>query len=210
MVDVPVGLPSELLRRRPDIRAAERRLAAATADVGVATADLYPKLSLTGAAQLASRSLSNLLESDSLLANGAGRLSLPLLGGGRRATVRLRDAQAEEAMLAYRSDVLGALREVEDALSRLDADRHRADSFAAASLAAQDAADTTEVRYRNGLIAYLDVLQARQTALSARDSQAQAQAQAAQDAIALYKALGGGWDERRQPIEKEPSDGASR
>ena len=204
VLDVPPGLPSELLRRRPDVRAAERRLAAATADIGVATADLYPKFSLTGALQLASRSLSNLLQSDSILANGSGRLSMPLLGrGAARATVRLRQAQAGEAMLAYRADILTALRDVEDALTRLDAERSRVAHLRAAALAAQDAADTDAVRYRNGLVPYLDVLEARQTWLSARDALAQAEAAAAQDEVALYKALGGGWDERRVTIEKE-------
>ncbi len=197
-IDVPPGLPSDLLQRRPDLRAAERRLAAATADIGVATADLYPKFSLTGALQLASRSLSTAIESDSLLANGSGRLSLPLLGSGAsRATVRLREAQRDEALLAWKGAVLTALRDVEDSLTRLDADRQRAARLRAATLAAQDAADTVAVRYRNGLISFLDVLEARQSLFSAQDAQAQAEAAAAQDVVALYKALGGGWDDRR-------------
>lgn len=207
VIEVPAGLPSDLLERRPDIRAAERRLAAATADIGVATADLYPKFNLTGALQLASRSLSSLLESGSIMANGAGRLSLPLINGGRRATVQLRKVQADEALLAYQADVLIALRDVEDALTRLDADRHRTDRLRAAASAAQDAADTTAVRYRNGLVPFLDVLEARQASLSARDALAQAEAGAAQDVVALYKALGGGWDERRLPAEEDVSNG---
>jgi NodT family efflux transporter outer membrane factor (OMF) lipoprotein len=208
LIEIPPGLPSELLRRRPDIRSAERQLAAATADIGVATADLYPKFSLTGALQLASRFLSNLIESDSILANGAGRISLPLLGrGASRATVHLRQAQADEALLAYQKDVLTALRDVEDALTRLDADRSRVDHLRASEQAAQDAADTTAVRYRHGLVAYLDVLQARQTWFSARDALAQAEAVTAQDVVALYKALGGGWDERRAQTEREGMDG---
>lgn len=207
-IDVPPGLPSELLKRRPDIRAAERRLAAATADIGVATADLYPKFSLTGALQLASRSLSTLIESDGILANGSGRLSLPLLGSGAsRATVHLRGAQADEALLAYQSDVLTALRDVEDALTRLDADRRRTDRLSASADAARDAADTTRVRYRHGLIAFTDVLETQQAWLSARDALVQAQAAAAQDVVALYKALGGGWDERRAQTEGEGVDG---
>lgn len=207
LIDVPPGLPSDLLRRRPDIRAAERQLAAATADVGVAAADLYPKLSLTGALQLASRALSTLLESDSILANGAGRLSVPLLGGGKRATVRLREAQADEALLAYQSDVLTALRDVEDALTRLDAGRRRVEHLRAAVATAEDAVDTNAVRYRNGLVPFTDVLQARQTWLSERDSLAQAEAGTAQDVVALYKALGGGWDDQRMPAEEETVSG---
>lgn len=199
-VEVPAGLPSELLQRRPDIRAAERRLAAATASIGVATADLYPRLSLTGAVQLASRALSHLLDTDSMQANGAGRLSMPLLGlGARKATVRVREVQAQEAFIVYQAHVLGALRDVEDALTRLDADRKRVTSLRASAASAQDAADTAAVRYRNGLTAYLEVLEARQALFAVRDTLVQAEAAAAQDVVALYKALGGGWDERRNP-----------
>ncbi|MDR2858245.1 MAG: efflux transporter outer membrane subunit [Novosphingobium sp.] len=208
VIAVPPGLPSQLLQRRPDIRAAERRLAAATADIGVATADLYPRFSLTGALQLASRSLTTLIESDSIAANGAGRLSLPLLGRGAiRATVHLREAQADEALLAYQSEVLKALRDVEDALTRLDADRQRADRLRSAAGAAQDAADTAAVRYRNGLTAFTDVLEARQAWLFARDALVQAEAASAQDVVALYKALGGGWDESRMQTEGEGAGG---
>lgn len=204
-MEVAAGLPSELLLRRPDIRAAERDLAAATADIGVATADLYPKFSLTGALQLASRSLSTLIQADSLQANGAGRLSLPLLGRGeKKATIHVREAQADEALLAYQGKVLGALRDVEDALTRLDADRKRAMHLRLSATAAQDSVDTAEVRYRNGLTSYLDVLEARQALFSARDALAQADAHAAQDVVALYKALGGGWDEGRMTEKEKP------
>jgi NodT family efflux transporter outer membrane factor (OMF) lipoprotein len=205
---IPAGLPSELLRRRPDVRAAERRLAAATADQGVAVADLYPRISLTGAAQLASTSLASLLEPDSRQFSVAGRATLPLFDGGRRrGTVRLREAQAQEALAAYDAQVLTALKDVEDALSRLDADRRRLVQRRAAEAAARDAADTTAVRYRNGLIPFLDVLEARQSWLTAQDVLAQAEAATAQDSVALYKALGGGWDERRSPSASGESVG---
>lgn len=202
-IAIPPGLPSDLLRRRPDIRAAERRLAAATADIGVATADLYPKLSLTGALQLVSRSLATLLESGSLFANGAGRLSLPLVGGGKRETVDLRRAQANEALLAYQAVVLGALREVEDALTRVAADRRKVEALRASVVAAGDAADTARVRQRNGLVPAAEVLRARQAWLADRDALAQAEAAMQQDEVALYKALGGGWDERRIDDEEQ-------
>jgi NodT family efflux transporter outer membrane factor (OMF) lipoprotein len=207
LVEVPAGLPSELLQRRPDLRAAERQVAAATADIGVATADLYPKISLTGALQLASRSLSSLIEADSLQDNIGGRVSLPLLGRGRlRATADLRRAQAEEAVLAYDRAVLIALREVEDALSRLEADRLRLAQFQASAAAARDEADTAAVRFRNGLTGEADRLTADKTWAAAEDAQVQAEAAAAQDMVALYKALGGGWDTRRTNLQ-EASDG---
>jgi NodT family efflux transporter outer membrane factor (OMF) lipoprotein len=204
-IEIPAGLPSELLQRRPDIRAAERQLAAATADIGVATADLYPKLNLTGALDLVSRSLASLLESGSIFANGAGRLALPLIGGGERETVALRQAQAHEALLAYQSAVLVALHDVEDALTRLDADRRKVTELSASVAAAQDAADTAQVRQRNGLVQMAEVLQARQAWLADRDALAQAEVAAAQDEVALYKALGGGWDERRINPEEQAS-----
>jgi len=205
-ITVPAGLPSDLLQRRPDIRSAERQLAAATADIGVATADLYPKFSLTGALQLAARSLSNIFSADSIQASGAGRLSLPLLGRGeKKATIQVREAEADEALLVYQGKVLGALRDVEDALTRLAADRARTSYLRASAAAAQDSAATADVRYRHGLTAYLDVLEAQQTLFSARDALAQAEAATAQDVVALYKALGGGWDERRMKEKEEPN-----
>lgn len=210
LVTVPTGLPSELLERRPDLRAAERRLAAATADIGVATADLYPRFSLTGALQLASRMLSNLVSSDSISANGTGRVSFPLLGrASAKANVALRKAQAKEALLAYQGDVLTALRDVEDALTRLAADRVRIAQLQAAEAAARDAADSARVRYRNGLVPNMTVLEARQMLLSAQDARIQAEGQAARDQIALYKALGGGWDDRRIADDEEDQGGGS-
>jgi NodT family efflux transporter outer membrane factor (OMF) lipoprotein len=202
LIKVPPGLPSELLKRRPDIRSAERQLAASTADVGVAAADLYPKVTLTGALQLASRSLTSILDTDSRQDNVSGRISLPLLDRGRlRATVRLREAEADEAGIAYRKTVFGALRDVEDALTRLDADRRRLEQLQASARSARDDADSAAVRYRNGLIPAGEMLGARQSWQAAEDAQVQAEAAAAQDVAALYKALGGGWDERVGPTE---------
>lgn len=208
LASIPPGLPSELLQRRPDIRAAERRLAAATADIDVATADLYPKISLTGALQLASRSLSSLLEADSLQGNVAARISAPILNRGRlRANVRLRQARADELAAAYSKTVLGALRDVEDGLTRLEADRRKLAALEAAAAAARDEADEASVRYRNGLDPAPAMLAARLTQHAAEDAWAQGEAAAAQDMIALYKALGGGWDERRLLNDEEPAGG---
>lgn len=208
LIAIPPGLPSELLQRRPDIRAAERQLAAATADIDVATADLYPKISLTGALQLASRSLSSLLETDSLQGNVAARISAPLLNRGRlRANVRLRQARADELAAAYSKAVLGALRDVEDGLTRLDADRRKLAELEATVAAARDEAEEASVRRRNGLDPAPALLAARLTLQAAGDARLQAQAAAAQDMIALYKALGGGWDERRLSTDEEQASG---
>lgn len=196
--DIPVGLPSELLLRRPDLRAAERDLAAATADIGVAAADLYPSISLTGAVDLVSGSLRRLLSGDSLQTTAAAGLALPLLDGGRRrATLALKRTQAQEALLAYRGAVLTALKDVEDALTRLSADRSREGQFRAAEDAARDAVATTQAQRNAGLATGLDLLTAQASLLSAADDLAQAQAATERDVVALYKALGGGWDDRR-------------
>jgi len=195
---IPAGLPSDLLRRRPDIRSAERKLAAATADQGAAVAQLYPTISLTGAANLVSGSLANLVSTDSFQPTATAAISWPILDGGRtRANIRLREAQTREAALAYRATVLGALKDVEDALSRLQADRARAAELAAAEASAADAVATAKVRADHGLTTELDWLEARATWLAAGDARLTAEAAVSQDAVALYKALGGGWDGRR-------------
>lgn len=196
--DIPVGLPSELLLRRPDLRKAERDLAAATADIGVAAADLYPSFSLTGAVDLVSGSLSRLISSDSFQPNIAAGLIAPLLDGGRRrATLELRRTQAQEALLTYQGAVLTALKDVEDALSRLSADRAREDQFRVAEAAAQDALTTTQAQRNAGLTTGLDLLAAQATLLAASDNLAEARTATDQDVVALYKALGGGWDDSR-------------
>lgn len=193
---VPAGLPSDLLRRRPDVRAAERQLAAATADIGVAVADLYPKFSLTGAGQLLSTALGNLFSGDSLQLTASGAASFPLLDWGRRkATIRIRQEQRDEAYAQYRATVLRALRDVEDPLARLDAERRR---NAALRLAAADAAATAhsvEAQYRTGFVAQDSLLNAETQVLSAREQVAGSDAQLRQDTAALFKAIGGGWSE---------------
>ena len=193
---VPPGLPSDLLRRRPDIRAAERTLAATTTDIGVAVADLYPRFTLTGMAQLISTSLATLFQGDSLQLTGTGAAQFPLLDWGRRrGTVRLRRAQADEAYLQYRQTVLGALRDVEDALAQLAAERQRR---VALSNAVEDAAisvHAVDAQYRTGLVAQDSLLNAQTQLLQAREQLAQSDAQARQMTVALFKALGGGWSE---------------
>ncbi|GGB40341.1 RND transporter [Sphingomonas metalli] len=191
---IPAGLPSDLLRRRPDVRAAERNLAAANAEIGVATADLYPHVSLTGMAQLISTALSNLISRDSLQLTGTGAVQLPLLDGGRRrATVKLREAQRDEAVLQYRAIVLQALRDVEDQLSQIAAERDRYATLtrALADAAASERAITAQ--YRSGFVAQDAVLNAQAQSLSADEQRVLSEARLRQQTVALFKALGGGW-----------------
>ena len=193
---VPAGLPSDLLRRRPDIRAAERQLAASTADIGVAVADLYPKFKLTGMAQLISTSLGSLVSGDSIQATGVGGITFPLLDWGRRkATVGLRKEDREQAYLRYRTTVLGALRDVEDPLARIDAERRRNAALRRAVTDAQATARAVEAQYRTGFVAQNSLIDAQVAVLSAREQLVASDAQLRQDSAALFKAIGGGWED---------------
>jgi NodT family efflux transporter outer membrane factor (OMF) lipoprotein len=192
---VPPGLPSELLRRRPDIRAAERNLAAATADIGVAVADLYPKFSLTGLADLISTKLSNLFSSDSLQVSGSAKATFPLLDfGRRRGVVAQRKAQADEAYYQYQQTVLGALKDVEDALIRIRTEQQRHAQLQSGLADATRGLAAVEARYKTGLVDLTTVLDAQQSVLQDRDQLVQSDAQLRRDLVSLYKALGGGWE----------------
>lgn len=192
---VPAGLPSDLLRRRPDVRAAERNLAAATADIGVAVADLYPRFSLTGMAQLISTALGNLFTGDSLQLTGSGAVQFPVLDWGRRrGTVNIRKAARDEAYADYRSTVLQALKDVEDALAQLDAERRRNATLQRAVNDASVSADARQAQYRTGFVTQNTLLDAEAQVLSAREQLAGSDAQLRQMTVALMKALGGGWE----------------
>jgi outer membrane protein TolC len=121
--------------------------------------------------------------------------------------VELRQAQADEALLAYRGAILIALRDVEDALMHLQADRERLGQLRGVACSAQEDADSAAVRYRHGLVAATELLAAQQTSQQASDAQVQAEAVAAQDVVALYKALGGGWNPQRTSGKEEFSGG---
>lgn len=191
---IPAGLPADLVRRRPDVRAAERRLAAATADIGVATADLYPRIALTGALDLISTAFRTLFSGDSLQLTASGQLSFPLLDWGRRrATVSLREEDRIQAYEAWRGAVLGALREVEDALVRIDAERRRNATLAGALADREASARTIEARYRTGFVAQDALIGAEMEVLAAREEKAASDDQLRRGTVALVKALGGGW-----------------
>ena len=194
--DIPSGLPSDLLRRRPDIRAAERELAASSADIGVAVADLYPRFSLTAAPALVSTALGSLLEWGSRSFSVGAALDWPLLNGGRtRGNIAVANARQEQALIAYRKSVLRALQDVEDSLSRTDGDRRQLADIEAALGAASRAEDIARTRYRGGLVPYSDVLQAQARRLKLEDQLTETRGTLARDTVALFKALGGGWPE---------------
>lgn len=196
---VPTGLPSDLLRRRPDIRAAEQNLHAATADIGVATADLYPRFSLSAAPALVSTALARLLDWGSRSYSASAAVDWPIFNGGRtRANIAVTKAEEEQALIAYRKTVLAALRDVENALSEIDNDRGEIAALEGAHQTAARAEDIARTRYRGGLVNYSDVLEAQANRISLEGQLIQARGMLATDTVALFKALGGGWPELSQ------------
>ncbi len=193
---VGVGVPSTLARRRPDIRQAEAQLHAATAGVGVAVAQFYPDVSLTGSLGIRALDASYLTRWASHFYSAGPSLSLPIFEGGQlTANLRMAGAQEAEAALAYRGAVLNALREVEDALIAYRADRIERDRSAAASVAADDTLYLSTSRYSHGLSDYLNVLDSQRTAEDARQELVMQDMTLANDVVGLYRALGGGWEQ---------------
>lgn len=193
---IPVGVPSDLLRRRPDIRAAERDLAASTADIGVAVADLYPRFSLTAAPSLVSTALASLLEWGSRSFTIGAAVDWPLFDGGRkRGNIAVANARQEQALIAYRKAVLTALRDAETSLSRTGADRKQLGDLEEALTWAARAEEIARTRYRGGLVTLSDVLQAQAHRISLENQVIETKGALARDSVALFKALGGGWPE---------------
>jgi NodT family efflux transporter outer membrane factor (OMF) lipoprotein len=194
--EIPPGLPSDLLRRRPDIRSAERQLAAATANIGVAVADYYPQLTLTASPSLVSTALSNLLTWGSRNLSLSAGLIWPLFNAGRtKANVGIANEHQQQALLAYRKTVLTALKDVEDALSQYQADQVRLAALDRSLSAARSSADLARGQYRAGLIPFSTVLTTESSLYTAQDQTVQGTAALNQDLVALYKALGGGWSD---------------
>jgi len=190
---VPVGLPADLARRRPDIREAEERLHAATARVGVAVADLFPRLTLGASAGLQSESLLTLTNWASRFLTAGPTVELPIFDAGRRrATVRLQDVKAREAALDYRRTVLTALNEVDNALAAYGADQARRAALTLTVARNRDAADLARQRYASGVASFIDVLDADRGLEQNQLLEADSETAVSQDLVVLYKALGGG------------------
>jgi len=196
---VPPGLPSELLERRPDISAAERRVAAANASIGVAKAAFFPTVQLNGLAGLESVDAGTLFNGSSRLWAVGPSLTLPLFEGGRlRASLRLAKAAYEEMVANYRQSVLTAFSEVEDNLAAQALLANQYEAEGDALLAARKQLEIANNRYRDGLITYLEVATAESTALNLEFSATQLRGQQLVATVALVKALGGGWQETRE------------
>jgi outer membrane protein, multidrug efflux system len=190
-----IGLPSDLLRRRPDIRRAERQLAAATAQIGAATADLFPKFSLTGAAGLQSLSAGDWFTGRSRFWSVGPTISWPIFDAGKiRANIEVRNAQQEQALNQYEKTVLTAFQEVETTLVNYSKEQSRHRALADAIAANRRALDMANELYVRGLNDFLNVLDAQRSLYAAESDLAQSEATMASNLVALYKALGGGWE----------------
>ncbi|HEY3619620.1 MAG TPA: efflux transporter outer membrane subunit [Candidatus Sulfotelmatobacter sp.] len=194
--EVPAGLPSSLLERRPDVREAEQNLIAANAQIGVARAAYFPQIALTGSAGYESPALTNLFTGPAGIWNLAGSFSQPIFQGGRlKSNVRLAEAQHEQMLLTYQQTIQGAFRDVSNGLISYRKFREFRIQQEHLLESAQDAARLSEVRFKAGTTDYLEVLTNETNSFSAELGLAQAQANELIALVQLYQALGGGWQQ---------------
>ena len=192
---VPIGLPSELALRRPDVRAALAQLHAATATIGVAEADFYPSFTLTGSVGLQALQPWQMFDLASLLYAVGPSVSIPIFEGGRlKATLALRKEQEKEAAILYEKTVLNAWHEVDNALSAYDAEQRRRDQLVKAVEDNQRAVSLAQDRYAQGVSDFLEVLDAQRNLLATQQSLADSTTAIDTDLVTIYKALGGGWE----------------
>jgi len=210
--EIAVGLPADILRQRPDIRQAERQLAAQTARIGVATADLYPRFSISGTLALEANQVSNLYDASSSYAFGIGpSFSWNLFSGGRvRGNIRVEDARTEQALVAYEQTVLLALEDIENAMIAYVQEIDRREVLTRAVDAAQKSVELVQTRYREGLTDFQNVLDTQRSLFQQQDQLAASQGQVTQNVIRIYKALGGGWSvEEEEETASSDSDSDS-
>jgi outer membrane protein, multidrug efflux system len=193
--EVPAGLPSSLLERRPDVREAEENLIAANAQIGVARAAYFPQISLTGTAGYESPALTNLFTGPAGIWNLAGSVTQPIFEGGRlKSNVRLAEAQHEQMLLSYQQTIQDAFGDVSNGLIAYRKNREFRIQQEHLLESAQDAARLSEVRFKAGTTDYLEVLTNETNSFSAELGLAQAQANELVALVQIYQALGGGWD----------------
>jgi NodT family efflux transporter outer membrane factor (OMF) lipoprotein len=198
--EVPVGLPSELLERRPDIRHAEAQVVAATARVGEAKAEFFPRFVLLGSAGRQASQLHDITVGAGNFFGAGPAVSLPIFTAGRiRSQVHVQDARLQQASIAYRSAVLSALEETENALVNYAQEQIRHERLESAVKSNEEAVQLSSELYKAGLTDFLSVLDAERELYSNQDLLAQSRTAKTVDLIALYKALGGGWQSVAQP-----------
>lgn len=203
-LEVAVGIPANLLRRRPDVKQAEREIAAQTARIGVATANLYPKLTLTGSIGLEAISAQNLFKTDNSIYGIGPAFSWNIFNAGAiRQNIRVETALQEQAVLRYESAILLALEEVENALTAYAQEQLRRTALSEGALAAQRAVVIAQDQYQAGLTDFQNVLEAQRSLLSLQDKLAQSEETVTFNLVSLYKALGGGWHPLRPEALKD-------
>jgi multidrug efflux system outer membrane protein len=194
LTTIAVDSPASLLQRRPDIRAAERELAAATARIGVAKADLFPNLSLSGFIGFIAGDADELGESTSRAWSLSPVLSWAGFDGGTHARIAAAEARAAAAVATYELTVLRALEETENAFVTYGTQRERLESVVEQATASRRAAELARVQYREGALDFLRLLDAERTLLQAEDEVASAETNLNSSVVLIYKALGGGWE----------------
>ncbi|NLD37481.1 MAG: efflux transporter outer membrane subunit [Desulfatiglans sp.] len=192
--EIKTGIPADLLRQRPDLKKAERDLAAQTARIGAAVSDLYPKISLSGSIKVNSSSIGSLIDSDSLTSSIGPSLSWPVFRAGAiRKNIEIQSTMAERLLIQYRSLVLKASEEVENALASCMYEKMKEASLKKALDAATVAFNLSKMQYSSGLVDFQVLLEAQRTLLSLQDQVTQNEGQITLNFITLYKTLGGGW-----------------
>jgi NodT family efflux transporter outer membrane factor (OMF) lipoprotein len=203
---IPIGFPSELARRRPDIRQAEAQLHAATADIGVAVASFYPSVTLSGSLGIQALQFKDLATWDARQYALGPSLTIPIFQGGRlRAQLELRKQQQQEAAVNYERTVLQAWHDVDNALIAYQDEQRRRDQLATSVQANQRALSLAQDQYRSGVTDFLNVLDAERSLLTAQQQYAQSTTNVSTDLVALYKALGGGWETTYPRLEADAS-----
>jgi NodT family efflux transporter outer membrane factor (OMF) lipoprotein len=202
---IPVGLPSDLLRHRPDVRQAEREVAAATARVGVATADLFPRFFLTSTAGLQSLNASDFFDAGSRFWSIGPSIRWPVFTAGRiRQNIKIQNAREEQALIRYEQTVLTSLEEVENALVACGKEQTHRQALMESEAANRRAVELADQRYRSGLVDFLNVLETQRSLLAVQDELARSERTLAQNLVRLYKALGGGWEGETQLAKLSP------
>jgi NodT family efflux transporter outer membrane factor (OMF) lipoprotein len=201
--EIPIGLPSDLLRRRPDIRRAERNLAAATANIGVTTAQLFPTFSLTGSLGLQNGQFQPLFNASSRYWSIGPSVSWPILDFGRiRSEIDVQNALQMQALVGYQKAVLTALQDVKNALVAYTKEHVHRKALADAVDANQRQVDISSRLYTVGATNFLDVLTAERSLFASQDALVQSETAVSTDLVALYKALGGGWEIGEPPVAR--------
>ncbi len=204
-------MPAEALRNRPDVRKAERELAAQTAKIGVATADLYPKFKLNGSIGVDSTLIGRLFTSGTYSWSFGPQITWTIFDGGAiRRNIEAQTALQEQYWIAYEAAALGALEEAENAIRAYVEEQIRRRSLSEATQAAEEAARLARLKYQAGLADFSSVLEAQRSLLAFQDSLAQSEGAITSNLIKLYKALGGGWTSLVPDGTKTPESGESK